>query len=152
MAQLPDGLETRVGEGGVGLSGGQRQRLAIARALLIDPKILLLDEATSALDAQSEEHIRESLKDMQGERTIIVIAHRLSTVRQADRILVLDGGRLAAVGTHEELLESSELYARFVRIQFASATERLEADAGNGAEMLDESAEVSTSPAHRYTG
>ncbi|TNF86296.1 MAG: ATP-binding cassette domain-containing protein [Gammaproteobacteria bacterium] len=152
VAQLPDGLETRVGEGGVGLSGGQRQRLAIARALLVDPKILLLDEATSALDAQSEEHIRESLKDMQGERTIIVIAHRLSTVRQADRILVLDGGRLAAVGTHEELLESSELYARFVRIQFASATERFEADAGNGTEMLDESAEVSTSPAHRYTG
>ncbi len=164
IAELPEGLETRVGEGGVGLSGGQRQRLAIARALLIDPRILLLDEATSALDAQSEEHIRESLKDMQGERTIIVIAHRLSTVRQADRILVLDGGRLVAAGTHEELLASSELYARFVRIQFASAAAGVEAeidvveDAGadTSAEvgpLLDvEAAEVSTSPAHRYTG
>ena len=141
VSELPEGLETRVGEGGVGLSGGQRQRLAIARALLVDPKILLLDEATSALDAQSEEHIRESLKDMQGERTVVVIAHRLSTVRQADRILVLEDGRLAASGTHEELLAASELYARFVRIQFASAADGLEAPA-----------EVSTGPAHRYTG
>ncbi len=146
VAELPDGLDTRVGEGGVGLSGGQRQRLAIARALLVDPKILLLDEATSALDAQSEEHIRESLKDMQGERTIVVIAHRLSTVRQADRILVLENGRLAASGTHEELLTSSELYARFVRIQFASSA------AENGLAADDQAPEVSTGPAHRYTG
>ena len=151
VAGLPDGLETRVGEGGVGLSGGQRQRLAIARALLVDPRILLLDEATSALDAQSEEHIRESLKDMQGERTIVVIAHRLSTVRQADRILVLDDGRLVASGTHEELLAGSELYARFVRIQFASAAHE-DAAIGNGEHLTDEPAEVSTGPAHRYTG
>ena len=163
VAGLPEGLDTRVGEGGVGLSGGQRQRLAIARALLVDPRILLLDEATSALDAQSEEHIRESLKDMQGERTIVVIAHRLSTVRQADRILVLDGGRLAAVGTHEELLSSSELYARFVRIQFANAdygsadggADGLEAGADDfdGNDPVAEApAEVSTSTARRYTG
>jgi ATP-binding cassette subfamily B protein len=159
IAELPEGLETRVGEGGVGLSGGQRQRLAIARALLVDPKILLLDEATSALDAQSEEHIRESLKDMQGERTIVVIAHRLSTVRQADRILVLEDGRLAASGTHEELLSASELYARFVRIQFASSVHELEDAAANGdvpnsigEHLEDEPSQVSTGPAHRYTG
>ncbi len=166
VAGLPDGLDTVVGEGGVGLSGGQRQRLAIARALLVDPKILLLDEATSALDAQSEEHIRESLKDMQGQRTIVVIAHRLSTVRQADRILVLDQGLLVASGTHEALLEDSELYARFVRIQFAShggdrssrvgaasaeatrsAAETLAADGGEG-----NGEELSPGPEHRYTG
>ncbi len=124
VAALPAGLETEIGEGGVGLSGGQRQRLAIARALLVDPEILLLDEATSALDASSEEHIRESLKEMQGSRTVVVIAHRLSTVRQADRILVLDQGRLVASGTHDTLVAENELYARFVRIQFASQTEQ----------------------------
>ncbi len=143
VAALPDGLETRVGEGGVGLSGGQRQRLAIARALLVDPHILLLDEATSALDAQSEAHIRESLKEMHGERTILVIAHRLSTVRQADRILVLENGRLVASGTHDELLGTSELYARFVRIQFADA--RM-----NDGESVP--ADLSTDTARRYTG
>jgi ATP-binding cassette subfamily B protein len=143
VAALPEGLETRVGEGGVGLSGGQRQRLAIARALLVDPRILLLDEATSALDAQSEEHIRESLKEMHGERTILVIAHRLSTVRQADRILVLESGRLVASGTHEELLGKSELYARFVRIQFADGATR-DGESGRG--------DLSTDTARRYTG
>jgi ATP-binding cassette subfamily B protein len=146
IAELPAGLDTKIGEGGVGLSGGQRQRLAIARALLVDPRILLLDEATSALDAQSEEHIRESLKDMQGERTILVIAHRLSTVRQADRILVLDHGRLLASGTHDELLETSELYARFVRIQFASAAP------GRGLETSADSQDLSPGTARRYTG
>jgi ATP-binding cassette subfamily B protein len=115
---LPKRLDTVVGEGGIGLSGGQRQRLAIARALLVDPKILLLDEATSALDAQSEEHIRESMAEQKGARTVVVIAHRLSTVRQADRILVLDQGRIIASGSHDELLTENELYARFVRIQF----------------------------------
>jgi ATP-binding cassette subfamily B protein len=146
IAELPAGLDTKIGEGGVGLSGGQRQRLAIARALLVDPRILLLDEATSALDAQSEERIRESLKDMQGERTILVIAHRLSTVRQADRILVLDHGRLLASGTHDELLKTSELYARFVRIQFASAAP------GRGLETAADSQDLSTGTARRYTG
>ncbi|MGE0622813.1 MAG: ABC transporter transmembrane domain-containing protein [Pseudomonadales bacterium] len=147
---LPDGLDTVVGEGGIGLSGGQRQRLAIARALLVDPKILLLDEATSALDAQSEEHIRESLKEMQGQRTIVVIAHRLSTVRQADRILVLDGGVLVASGTHESLLAESELYARFVRIQFAAGAGGPVSEAVAG--TIGGGEELSPGPERRYTG
>jgi ATP-binding cassette subfamily B protein len=117
---LTDGLATTVGEGGVGLSGGQRQRLAIARALLTEPQILLLDEATSALDAQSEEHIRQTIAELKGSCSILVIAHRLSTVREADRILVLADGRLETSGTHDELLSTSELYARFARIQFAN--------------------------------
>jgi ATP-binding cassette subfamily B protein len=117
---LPDGLDTLVGEGGTGLSGGQKQRLAIARALLAQPRILLLDEATSALDAESEERIRNSIEALKGRCTILVIAHRLSTVRQADRILVLDNGSLVGSGNHDSLLRSSDLYARFARIQFAS--------------------------------
>ncbi|MDG2278397.1 MAG: ABC transporter transmembrane domain-containing protein [Pseudomonadales bacterium] len=117
---LPAGLETKMGEDGVGLSGGQRQRLAIARALIARPAILLLDEATSALDAQSEHHIRLSIEGLKGRMTILVIAHRLSTVRQADRILVLEDGQLRDSGSHDELMASSELYARFARIQFAA--------------------------------
>ena len=117
---LPAGLDTPVGEGGSGLSGGQKQRLAIARALLPGPRLLLLDEATSALDAESEQHIRDSIEALKGRCSIVAIAHRLSTVRQADRILVLDAGRLVASGTHEALMQSSELYARFARIQFSA--------------------------------
>lgn len=120
VGALSDGLDTRVGEDGVGLSGGQRQRLAIARALLSKPSILLLDEATSALDAESENHIRLSIDGLKGRMTIMVIAHRLSTVRQADRILVLDAGRVIGSGTHEQLLSSSDLYARFAQMQFAA--------------------------------
>ena len=117
---LPEGLETRVGEGGVGLSGGQRQRLAIARALISEPQILLLDEATSALDAESENHIRLSIDGLKGRMTILVIAHRLSTVRQADHILVLEDGQVMNQGTHDQLLEASDLYGRFAQMQFAS--------------------------------
>ena len=120
VQKLPDGLLTRVGEDGVGLSGGQRQRLAIARALLSQPKVLLLDEATSALDAESEHLIRQSIDELKGSMTILVIAHRLSTVRQADRILVLEQGQLVASGNHEELLSSSDLYAKFAKMQFAA--------------------------------
>ncbi|MEZ7818662.1 MAG: ABC transporter transmembrane domain-containing protein [Pseudomonadales bacterium] len=120
IAALPKGLATTVGEGGIGLSGGQRQRLAIARALLLKPSFLLLDEATSALDAESEQYIRQSVEALKGDMTILVIAHRLSTVRQADRILVLQEGSLIASGSHDELVASNPLYARFANIQFAT--------------------------------
>ena len=116
---LPQGLLTPLGEDGIGLSGGQRQRLAVARALIAEPAFLLLDEATSALDAESEQSIRKSVEALKGEMTILVIAHRLSTVRQADRILVFEEGRMIASGTHDELMKDSNLYARFASIQFA---------------------------------
>ncbi len=116
---FPDGVATRVGEGGVGLSGGQRQRLAIARALLTRPRLLLLDEATSALDAQSEEAIRQTLRDLHGHTTVLIIAHRLSTVVAADRIVVIDAGRVVAQGRHDELLNASPLYREFAEIQLA---------------------------------
>ncbi len=120
VERLPEGLDTRIGEGGVGLSGGQRQRLAIARALLPAPRVLLLDEATSALDADSEKQIAETVRALRGTCSVLVIAHRLSTVRQADRIVVLESGRVVASGPHEELLGASPLYRRFVEIQFAN--------------------------------
>ncbi|WP_236170145.1 ATP-binding cassette domain-containing protein, partial [Pseudomonas parasichuanensis] len=118
IAQLPQGYQTLLGEGGIGLSGGQRQRLAIARALLVDAPILLLDEATSALDAQSEHLIQQALPQLMAGRTTLVIAHRLATVQHADRIAVIDQGRLVAVGTHRQLVEESPLYARLAALQF----------------------------------
>lgn len=120
---LPDGLATELGEGGVGLSGGQRQRLAIARALYSNPRVLLLDEATSALDAESESQIRDALQAIQGAVTVIAIAHRLSTVTGANRIVVLDGGEVSAIGSHEELLRSSPLYARYAKVQLEASFE-----------------------------
>lgn len=121
VEQLPDGLDTKLGEGGIGLSGGQRQRLAIARALYSGPKVLLLDEATSALDAESEGKIRDAIFSLKGECTLVAIAHRLSTVTGADCILVLDQGQIVASGTHEELLLTSPLYARYAKVQLADS-------------------------------
>lgn len=120
IQQMPLGYQTQLGEGGIGLSGGQRQRLAIARALLVDAPILLLDEATSALDAQSEHLIQQALPGLMAGRTTLVIAHRLATVQHADRIAVIDKGKVVAVGNHQQLLERSPLYARLASLQFAS--------------------------------
>jgi len=122
---LPQGYQTHLGDGGMGLSGGQRQRLAIARALLADAPVLLLDEATSALDAQSEHLIQQALPTLMQGRTTLVIAHRLATVQNADRIAVMDQGRLVAVGTHQELIASNPLYARLAALQFNAGAERV---------------------------
>jgi ATP-binding cassette, subfamily B, bacterial len=118
ITRLPEGYNSHLGEQGVRLSGGQRQRIALARAILNDPQILLLDEATSALDTESEYHVQQALEEMMKNRTTVIIAHRLSTILHADNIAVMDQGRVVAMGTHEELLQSNELYARLARLQF----------------------------------
>jgi ATP-binding cassette subfamily B protein len=123
---MPNGYQTHLGDAGLGLSGGQRQRLAIARALLVDAPILLLDEATSALDAQSEHLIQQALPSLMKNRTTLVIAHRLATVKNADRIAVMDQGKLVAVGTHQELIASNALYARLAALQFSDGTTELD--------------------------
>ncbi len=118
LRALPQGLDTFMGEGGARLSGGQRQRLAIARAILRDAPILLLDEATSALDAESERLVQTALERLMANRTTIVIAHRLATVRAADRIIVMDEGRIVEQGSHDALIAAGGLYARLARLQF----------------------------------
>ncbi|WP_321892205.1 ABC transporter transmembrane domain-containing protein [Paraburkholderia tropica] len=129
IEQLPEGYDTFLGERGVRLSGGQRQRIAIARAILKDPPILLLDEATSALDAASERLVQTALDNAAQNRTTLVIAHRLATVQQADRIVVLEHGRIVAQGRHADLLESSPLYAQLAALQFGDATAKLQSAA-----------------------
>jgi ATP-binding cassette subfamily B protein len=123
IERLPQGFATFVGERGVRLSGGQRQRIAIARAILRDPALLLLDEATSALDAESERLVQRALEDLRAHRTVIVIAHRLATVQRADRIIVLDQGRIVATGSHRELVAQGGLYARLAALQFSVESE-----------------------------
>jgi ATP-binding cassette subfamily B protein len=118
LTALPQGYDTYVGERGVMLSGGQKQRIAIARAVLRDAPVLLLDEATSALDAESERAVQHAVEELSKDRTTLVIAHRLATVKRADRIIVLDGGRIVAEGPHESLVAEGGLYARLARLQF----------------------------------
>ena len=120
ITALEQGYDTPVGEKGVRLSGGQRQRIAIARAILRDPALLLLDEATSALDARSEAAVQAALEALMKDRTSIVIAHRLATVIRADRIFLLDGGRIVATGTHEQLINESPLYRHLADLQFST--------------------------------
>ena len=122
IREMSDGLQTLIGENGVRLSGGQRQRLAIARAFLKNAPVLILDEATSALDSESERHIQEALATLMKNRTTLVIAHRLSTIERADRIVVLDAGRVADAGKHAELLAADGIYARLYRLQYSHAS------------------------------
>jgi subfamily B ATP-binding cassette protein HlyB/CyaB len=124
---LPQGYDTMLGEQGVGLSGGQRQRVAIARALFSQPRVLILDEATSALDYESEAVLQRNMADICRGRTVIIIAHRLSAVRRAQRIVAMDGGRIAEVGSHDQLLKSGGLYAGLWSLQSA-----MQDDAGRG--------------------
>jgi ATP-binding cassette subfamily B protein len=120
ISKLPDGMNSFLGERGVRLSGGQKQRIAIARAILRDPALLLLDEATSALDAENERLVQRALERLMVGRTTMVIAHRLATVVSADRIAVIEDGRLIATGRHDQLLDSNPLYARLAALQFSA--------------------------------
>jgi subfamily B ATP-binding cassette protein MsbA len=125
---MPQGYDTVIGEKGFRLSGGERQRLAIARAILKNSPILILDEATSALDAESESLVQAALANLMQGRTVLVIAHRLGTIRRANRIAVLEDGRITAIGPHEELLNISPTYQRLYQLQFMDVPEPLETD------------------------
>jgi subfamily B ATP-binding cassette protein MsbA len=120
IRELPQGIATEIGENGAKLSGGQRQRIAIARAILADPSILILDEAASALDAESEQLVEASIDALRGGRTILVAAHRLSTIRKADRIYVLEGGKIVESGTREDLLDLNGRFRQLHDIQFST--------------------------------
>ena len=122
IQKLPEGYDTYLGERGARLSGGQKQRIALARAIVRDPPILLLDEATSALDVESERLVQQALSKVESGRTTLIIAHRLSTVLHADRIVLMEEGQIAAIGTHAELLERSAAYRDMVALQFEQAS------------------------------
>ena len=129
ILNFPEGYQTMVGERGVRLSGGQKQRIAIARALLVDPRILLLDEATSALDAESEHVVQKAINVLMQQRTTLVVAHRLSTVRNADAIVVLKGGgKIDSIGPHDDLMARSTVYADLVSRQLAASTSSIALD------------------------
>ena len=140
ITQLPEGYDALVGERGVGLSGGQKQRVAIARALLVDPAILILDDSTSAVDAETEYKIQQALDELMKGRTSFIIAQRISTVKNADQILLLENGQLAAQGTHEELVQSNEMYCQILETQFGEEAEKLMASAQRptGSQMDEE--------------
>ena len=127
MAKLPHGIHTKVGPKGVFLSGGQKQRVAIARAILRNPSLLLLDEATSALDTISEQAVQRGLSHLTSTRTTIVVAHRLSTVLNADNIAVMEDGRVRAIGNHAELIMQDELYRKLATLQFNMGANALNA-------------------------
>ena len=131
IMELPDGYDTMIGENGVKLSGGQRQRIAIARAMLKNAPILLLDEATSSLDTKSERAVQEALSNLMQNRTTIVVAHRLSTIQSADLIHVIDEGRIAESGNHEELLQLNGAYAKLYEIQFSKTNHKIPFDNQN---------------------
>ncbi|MEH6738174.1 MAG: ATP-binding cassette domain-containing protein, partial [Sulfitobacter sp.] len=118
IASLPDGYDSYLGERGLMLSGGQKQRIAIARAILRAAPVLLLDEATSALDAESERAVQAAVEELSADRTTLIVAHRLATVKKADRIVVLEAGRIVDSGTHDALVAKGGLYARLARLQF----------------------------------
>jgi len=126
ISELPDGYDTIVGEHGANLSGGQRQRLALARALLLDPPILLLDDATSAIDPETEHEIQQALQGATQDRTTIVVSGRISTLRRADRIIVLQKGQVIAEGTHAQLMRQTGYYRRLVELQFADQLDEWE--------------------------
>jgi ABC-type multidrug transport system fused ATPase/permease subunit len=132
IRELPRGYEELVGERGITLSAGQRQRIAIARVMLARPQMLILDEASSSLDAESERLVQDALEHLMADRTTLVIAHRLSTVIRADRIVVLDGGVIAATGSHARLLATDAVYQRLYRRQFKDALATTEASVDSG--------------------
>lgn len=131
IIELPNGYDTMIGENGVKLSGGQRQRIAIARAMLKNAPILLLDEATSSLDSKSERAVQEALSNLMQNRTTIVVAHRLSTIQSADLIHVIDEGRIAESGNHDELLQLNGAYAKLYEIQFSKINHKMPFDNEN---------------------
>ena len=131
ILRMPQGYDTVIGEKGFRLSGGERQRIAIARAILKNAPILILDEATSALDAESESLVQAALANLMENRTVLVIAHRLGTVRRANRIAVLEDGRITAIGPHEELLTTSPTYQRLYALQFMEAPEAVATESGD---------------------